>query len=208
MLSTSPLGGMVDSRGRIGYVRGEMIRAAVPEDLAAVSRTFTRSFWDDPVMRWLFPDDAEFGDGTVMLDFLRRLILNGNALVTPDVVAFSLWVEPGRPEVDVESTTSRIPTAELIEKFIALREALDRNMPPEPHWYLQMVGTHPDWQRRGIASRLINEGLSWARRDGVGVYLETETIENVAYYRHLGFEVRSEWDVDRGPHMWGMWRQG
>lgn len=184
-----------------------IIRNIERSDLPALCATFARSFWDDPVMRWLFPDDGVFADGTVMADFFRRLMAHGHSLVTPDVVAFALWVPPGRPEVDVESGSDELPPPELLEKFIALRSALEVNTPTEPHWYLQMVGTHPDWQRRGIASRLIGEGLSWAGRDGFGVYLETETIENVAYYRHLGFEVRSEWDVDAGgPHMWGMWQ--
>lgn len=159
-------------------------------------------------MRWLFPDDEVFRDGTVMRDFFRRLVANGHALVTPDVAAFSLWIPPGRPDVEVEPSATEPPPDDLIVKFIALRGALEANTPGEEHWYLQMIGTHPDWQRRGIGSALINEGLSWARRDGLGVYLETETPENVAYYRHLGFEVRSEWDVDAGgPHMWRMWHE-
>ena len=185
------------------------VRSAVDADLSVLCRTFARSFWDDPVMRWLFPIDEDFADGTVMKDFFRRLIANGNGLVTSDVVAFAMWIAPGRPEVDVPSESTEIPPMELIEKFVALREAIAQNTPSEPHWYLQMVGTHPDWQRRGIASRLIEQGLDWARRDGLGTYLETETIENVAYYRHLGFEVRTEWDVAAGgPHMWGMWHPG
>ena len=185
---------------------GQHFRAASQGDVPALRVAFVRSFWDDPVMRWLFPDDAQFRDGTVMIDFLRRMVAHGHSLVTPDVVAFSLWVPPGRPEVDIEPTSTDVPPDDLIAKFMALRTALAENTPEEPHWYLQMVGTHPDWQRRGIGSRLINEGLSWARRDDLGAYLETETAENVVYYRHLGFEVRSEWDVaEGGPHMWGMW---
>lgn len=173
--------------------------------MPAVCATFARSFWDDPVMRWLFPDDETFRDGTVMRDFFRRLIAHEHSLVTPDVVAFSLWIPPGRPEVEIESTATE-PPSDLLAKFIALRGALEANTPTDEHWYLQMVGTHPDWQRRGIGATLIYEGISWARRDGLGVYLETETPENVAYYRHLGFEVRTEWDVpEAGPHMWGMW---
>lgn len=157
-------------------------------------------------MRWLFPDDDVFRDGTVMQDFFHRLLAHKKSFVTADVVAFALWIPPGRPEVDVESTASQMPPDDLLAKFVALREALAMNTPPEDHWYLQLVGTHPDWQRRGIGSRLINEGIEWARHEGLGVYLETETIENVAYYRHLGFDVRSEWDVAAGgPHMWGMW---
>jgi GNAT superfamily N-acetyltransferase len=181
-------------------------RHAELTDIPSLCNTFARSFWDDPVMRWLFPDDDVFRDGTVMQDFFHRLLAHKKSFVTADVVAFALWIPPGRPEVDVESTASQMPPDDLLAKFVALREALATNTPPEDHWYLQLVGTHPDWQRRGIGSRLINEGIEWARHEGLGVYLETETIENVAYYRHLGFDVRSEWDVAAGgPHMWGMW---
>lgn len=181
-------------------------RNAEASDLSAICTTFARSFWDDPVMRWLFPDDDSFRDGTVMVDFFRRLLAYERSFVTNDVVAFSLWIPPGRPEVNVEPTSTHMPPEELLKKFIALRSALEANTPSEDHWYLQMVGTHPDWQRRGIGASLICQGIEWAKKDGLGVYLETETVENVAYYRHLGFDVRTEWDVaEGGPHMWGMW---
>jgi ribosomal protein S18 acetylase RimI-like enzyme len=183
-----------------------VFRSATRADLSAIRTTFIRSFWDDPVMRWLVPGDADFENVTMMDDFFARLIAYGHSLVTPDVASFSLWIPPGRPEVDYESVPTDAPSDELVAKFIALGEAIASNTPTDEHWYLQMIGTHPDWQGRGIGSMLIREGQSWARRDGLGVYLETETIENVAYYRHLGFEVRTEWEVATGgPHMWGMW---
>ncbi len=181
-------------------------RAAEQSDFSAIKSTFVKSFWDDPVMRWLIPDDEEFASTTVLDDFFRRLLAYEHSLVSHDIVSFSLWIPPGRPEVEFETTSTEVPSEELIPKFIALGEAIEANTPVEEHWYLQMIGTHPDWQGRGIGSMLIREGLSWAARDGLGVYLETETVENVAYYRHLGFEVRTEWDVAAGgPHMWGMW---
>ncbi len=182
------------------------LRPAQSTDLSSICMTFARSFWDDPVMRWLFPEDDVFADGTVMKDFFRRLLAHQRSTVTSDVVAFAMWIPPGRPEVEVEPTSTEPPSEAMLEKFIALRGALEENTPHEEHWYLQMVGTHPDWQRKGLGSRLIAEGIEWARKDGLGVYLETETAENVAYYQHLGFRVRTEWDVAAGgPHMWGMW---
>ncbi|MFM8856654.1 MAG: GNAT family N-acetyltransferase [Actinomycetota bacterium] len=184
----------------------DRIRPAQQTDLTQIRKTFIRSFWEDPVVRWLFPDDEDFRDGSMMIDFFRRLIAHGCSSVTPDVVAFALWIPPGRPDVEFETIQTDPPSDELIGKFIALGEAIAVHTPAEDHWYLQTVGTHPDWQRRGYGSLLIEEGIARARRDGLGVYLETETIENVAYYQHLGFEIRSEWDVDAGgPHMWGMW---
>ncbi len=181
------------------------LRLAGVADVPRICTTFARSFWDDPVMRWLFPDDDMFAGGAVMTDFFRRMIAHGHTHVSPDIVAFAAWIPPGRPEVEVEPTSTEPPPDHMITKFVALRTALAENTPAEDHWYLQMVGTHPDWQRQGIGSRLIRDGIDRARRDGLGVYLETETIENVAYYRHLGFEVRTEWDIENGPHMWGMW---
>lgn len=183
-----------------------LIRRAELTDLARIRKTFVRSFWDDPVVRWLFPDDAEFANGSMMVDFFRRLIARGCSSVTHDVVGFALWIPPGRPDVEIEPSETDLPTAELIGKFIALGEAVAAHTPTEDHWYLQTIGTHPDWQRQGIGSLLIAEGMERARRGGLSVYLETETVDNVAYYRHLGFEVRSEWDLGAGgPHMWGMW---
>jgi len=191
----------------IGEMKNSFRRAEL-DDFGVIKSTFMKAFWDDPIMRWLFPYDSQFRKLTGMADYLRKLVAYNHGLVTPDVVAFSLWIPPGRPDVEVEGGTesTEVPTEELISKFVALMNSIVANTPREEHWYLQFVGTHPDWQGQGIGSMLIREGLSWARRDGLGVYLETETIENVAYYRHLGFEVRTEWDITSdGPHMWGMW---
>lgn len=186
------------------------VEVADQSHLPLICRTFARSFWDDPVMRWLFPDDDVFRDGTVMETFFKRLLAHEHSYVTSDVVAFAMWIPPGRPEVEVEPSTPREPpTAELVSRFVALQGVLAANTPQEDHWYLQMVGTHPDWQRLGFGTHLIRQGIERATTDGLGVYLETETVENVAYYRHLGFEVRSEWTVSAGgPQMWGMWHRG
>ena len=77
-----------------------------------------------------------------------------------------------------------------------------------------MLATHPDWQRTGYGAALMGEVFAIADTEGLGCYLETETEENVAYYRRHGFEVRTEWDLmtddendrSQGPHQWGMWR--
>ena len=91
--------------------------------------------------------------------------------------------------------------------------AVAAHRPDEPHWYLQLLATHPDWQRRGLGAQLMEVAFEQADSAGEPCYLETERPELVAYYRRYGFEVRSEWDLDPdatlgeiGPHMWGMYR--
>ena len=90
--------------------------------------------------------------------------------------------------------------------YAIIGTVLAEHTPAEPHWYLQLLATHPDWQRQGVGAALMGSMFERAAAEGLPCYLETETIGNVAYYRHHGFEVRSEWDVPTGPHMWGMFR--
>lgn len=190
-----------------------LIRQATPADLGRVCRTACLAFADDPVMRFLFPDDDEYfaGGGTVLRFAMRRWMARGQTWVTDDGVAVAAWVPPDPEPLDLvrEPADGPFPDApDRAARFTAIGNAVAAHTPPEPHWYLNLIGTHPDWQRQGIAAALICHRFEAADADGLACYLETETPENVAYYRSLGFEVRSEWDVDHpaGPHMWGMLR--
>ena len=188
------------------------IRRATEADLTTVSRTYGRAFVDDPVMRWLIPDDDEYE--AIQVRFFgalaRRWLFHGTLWCTDDGVAVAGWNPPGRPEADVVDPTPVDHPDWRIERFIALRTVIDANTPNELHWHLNMIATHPDWQRRGLAGALMTTVFEIADDAGLPCYLETETPENVAYYRHHGFEVRSEWDAatadSQGPHMWGMLR--
>jgi GNAT superfamily N-acetyltransferase len=187
------------------------IRLATAQDIDRLATTATRAFADDPVMRWLLPDDEEYVQcNPPMVAFMcRRWQATQSQWCTDDGVALAGWVPPGRPDVDVERPAIVHPERRLA-KFDALRAAFAAQTPAEPHWYLNMLATHPDWQRQGLGAALLSEVFALADEQGLPCYLETETAENVGYYRHHGFEVRSEWDLatelDPGPHMWGMLR--
>ena len=182
---------------------------ATKAEIPRLCLTAVRAFVDDPVLRWLYPDDAEFeaDRGTVMRIPMRRWIAHGETWTTEDGVAVAAWVPPGRPDVDVDVGPIPAHPDWRLARFDALRGVMSANTPPERHWYLNLLATHPDWQRQGLGGALMNVMFERADRDGLACYLETETPENVAYYRHHGFEIRTEWDVPPdGPHMWGMLR--
>jgi len=185
-------------------------RKATHGDLARICRTVTVSFAEEPIVRWLFPDDEEYFAGLVMRPFLRRLLAHDETYITDDCVAVAAFVPPGRPEVevDVEPETDLAPAPpERVERYIALGEAMHEHTPPEPHWYLNVLGTHPDWQRQGLGALLMSMLFATCDEQGSPMYLETGTPSNVAYYGHHGFIVRSEFDVGAGgPHLWGMIR--
>jgi GNAT superfamily N-acetyltransferase len=186
-------------------------RLADDADIARAARTVTRAFVDDPVMRWFFPDLADYeANQPELASFMaRRWHAHGTLWCTDDAVAVAGWVPPGRPDVEVAPPAIEHPPWR-IERFVAIRTALAEHTPAEPHWYLNMLATHPDWQRQGLGGALMRVVFDLADGAGLPCYLETETVMNVGYYRHHGFDVRSEWDLRTddadGPHMWGMLR--
>ena len=185
------------------------IRLAQLGDLPQLAITSTRAFADDPLMRWFFPDDVDYeAINPQLVDHMcKRWHAQGSLWCSGDGAAMAGWVPPGRPEVDVGPWPEFGHPEWRLARFAAIGEALHANTPNERHWYLNMLATHPDWQRRGLGSALLEVVFDRARQDGLPCYLETETEANVAYYHHHGFEVRSEWDLpDGGPHMWGMLR--
>lgn len=206
----------MNGRGRVGagqaVERRLAVRRASERDLRRVARTVSRAFVDDPVMRWLIPDDDEYerDHQLVFGNIARRWLATESLWCTADAVAVAGWVPPGRPEVEPEGVVPHEHPEWRIARFKALSEATGAHTPDEPHWYLNMLAAHPDWQRQGLGGALMAAVFDIADADGLGCYLETETEANVAYYRRHGFEVRSEWDLrtddSDGPHMWGMLR--
>ncbi|MCU1504936.1 MAG: putative acetyltransferase [Ilumatobacteraceae bacterium] len=169
------------------------------------------AFADDPLLRWFYPErDEYFHQGPSAFQFIaRRSVAHHSAFTTDDGVAVAMFLPPGRPEVEVEPPPDAVPpSGELMARFGVLGVVMAEHTPPEPHWYLNVLATHPDWQRQGLGAAVIGPIGEVCRRDGLAMYLETQTIANVAYYTHLGFRVRSEWDVPLdGPHLWGMIRE-
>jgi GNAT superfamily N-acetyltransferase len=188
-----------------------IVRKATEADLVRLCRAAMHAFADDPIFRWFYPDDADYfaGDGATLRPFIRRWLAYDCTYTTDDGVSLAAFIPPGRPEVEVEPEPFAIPPSEeLLAKFMAIGPAMHEHTPPETHWYLNMLGTHPHWQRQGLGTLVMSPITELCDRDGLPLYLETETVANVAYYSHLGFTVRSEWDVPLdGPHMWGMLRR-
>ena len=69
-----------------------------------------------------------------------------------------------------------------------------KHRPAEPHIYLNVLGVEPDLQRRHFGVALLDylRAQVSLRSDLAGVYLETATESNVAYYSHVGYRVIGE----------------
>lgn len=163
-------------------------------------------------MRWVWPDVRRWTSvGHAFLACLAEVRLaGGEAWVTDDLGAVSLWEPPGgiyasRPGLWQEFNALLTPDEE--ERLAAYDDMVDRRRPAEPHWYLGVLAVDAGRRGRGLARSVVSPILDSADRTGTSAMLETATPVNLAIYARLGFEVRAEIDLPHdGPHVWLMHR--
>jgi ribosomal protein S18 acetylase RimI-like enzyme len=90
-------------------------------------------------------------------------------------------------------------------RAMRLADTLFKNRPAEPHLYLNLLGVDPKHQRKHFGIALLDRlrELASLRSELAGVYLETATEANVAYYVRAGYELLGE-IFPIGVRMWRM----
>lgn len=189
------------------------IRKATPSDEPTIKTALGRAFQDDPVFRWIVPDDAlrRARLASVFGAFSEVYLPLGETYVASAGAGAALWapagVEPFTPE-QAEAFGQRLfevlgPDA---ERAAALDELLDEHHPEEPALYLQFVGVVREHQGQGLGSRMLTVVLERADASGTPAYLEATSPDNRRLYRRHGFEVLEELTLPDGPSLWPMWR--
>ena len=137
------------------------------EQLEAVATTVAASFADDPIWQWIY----NTGDQTIPIEIgivLARMLVAQSTPVDAIHVAtgcgaVALWSAPAGSSSpdneqlrDEQTGTHFAAFAGQIGDRIALTgklsETMKRHRPDEPHWYLGILGTHPDHQNQGLGS--------------------------------------------------------
>jgi GNAT superfamily N-acetyltransferase len=140
----------------------------------------------------------------------------GQVLTTDGYAGASVWMKPGHWKMPTTTTLRILPgTLRLLGVRSILRTfkvltAFEKRHPKEEHWYLELLGTDPPMQRKGVGAALMADVLGRCDREGLPAYLETQKPDNVAYYRHHGFEVVDTMTVGKDEQevtCWFMWRE-
>ena len=189
-------------------------RRTAGRDLPMLVETLVAAFVDDPVMTWCVPD-AQRRPQILGALFEIAVDVNqpyGELYVTdPLPVAGAVWVPSGSQptgEDAVQLYTWYVEAAEeYADRVVAILERMDECHPQEPHDYLFLLGTRPEWQSRGLGSALLREVLEHCDREGRPAYLEASSEGNRRLYRRHGFEMTGEIRFPDGPSMWPMWRE-
>ena len=95
-----------------------------------------------------------------------------------------------------------------MERFLKYADVCDDTVPSWPHHYLGILGVRPGYQGQGIGAALVEATKREALGHSVseGVCLNTEAVENLAFYERRGLEILKSCPVD-SIRTWSMvWR--
>jgi len=193
------------------------VRPASLDDVDRLAGIAASGFYDDPVLSWVFPDDA------IRLDRLRfifagltrdTLPARGVVHLAGDVCA-AFWRDPSfehgrtaRDRVADSEGDATFPFApDELERLAILGEAMMANHPHEPHWYLNVVSTMPQHQGEGLGAAVLRPVLERCDADGVRAYLESSNPRNLPFYRRHGFVDAGGISLEGGPALTKMWRE-
>lgn len=183
---------------------------AAERDLAV--ETAVRAFIADPMLRWFLAGDDAAWEGQAR-EFFGGLVDvklgGGEAWLADAGAAIALWDPPGGCLLADEVTGplwadiwNRV-SGGAHDRVSVLEKTIHPLLPPEPHWYLGVLATHPHHRRKGLATAVLQPVLRAADRAGLPAYLETASEQNLAFYATLGFTERGDAQAGPdGPRVW------
>jgi ribosomal protein S18 acetylase RimI-like enzyme len=187
-------------------------RRATPPDIELVTTIVEQAFANDPLWsRALSPLSVAqrrpfwrlFAEGT--LRYPWTWLLEGDR-------ATSLWIPPGGTEMSPEQQERLSGLASGLgseeDNFHELLRRFDVAHPrTEPHYYLSLLGTHPDHRGQGLGMRLLAHDLELIDEEHRAAYLESSNPANNRRYESAGFKSVGEFSYpDDGPAVTTMWR--
>jgi GNAT superfamily N-acetyltransferase len=187
-------------------------RVATGADVDGVTNTLWAAFRDDPVWSWAFPERSKME--VWWRFFVQSALRYPWVWITGDYAAATIWIPPGGSELTAQEDERLGPLLdELVgERAPAVLELLDRfdasHPRNEPHYYLTMLGTHPDHRGHGLGMGLLAENLARIDNEAMPAYLESSNPTNHPRYERLGFDRIGEFSTPDGSHTLAtMWRQ-
>ncbi|QYG93485.1 GNAT family N-acetyltransferase [Iamia sp. SCSIO 61187] len=190
-------------------------RIATRADVPALATALAGAFRSDPLWHWMV-GDLDRWDVRAAGAFAAEAAVKvryGHTYTTDDRAGAALWAPPGTWKGTLgDARRVALPMLRLTggvgaRRGLGVLRACERAHPPSPdHWYLAVLGTHPDHQGRGVGSALLRPVLERCDLDGTGAYLESSKPENVAFYERHGFRATDTITPGGSPPLTLMWR--
>jgi ribosomal protein S18 acetylase RimI-like enzyme len=169
------------------------ISGASDDDRARVFATLTSAFREDPVERWLYPEERAYDAcfPAFLAAFGGEAFAHNTVWRLDDFAVVALWLSPGvAPDAEeiVRVLTTTVEGVRLADTMAAL-EQMDAAHPHFSHWYLPWFGVDAALQGSGLGGTLLGECLTVVDASGLPAYLETPNPRTIAFYERHGFRV-------------------
>ncbi|MGA7711049.1 MAG: GNAT family N-acetyltransferase [Rhizomicrobium sp.] len=190
-------------------------RRAVMDDAGTLSRLFAAAFVNDPVFDWIARPGAKRAAGMERFFFWllkSRAIPFGEVWMSEGAAA--AWLPPEAPA----SPGGFAEQMKLIPLFIrlcgfprlmrgsAMADAMEKNHPAEPHFYLAFIAVAPRLQGMGLGGALLEATVKRADDGRVPAYLENSNPKNTKLYERAGFVTKRNIAPVGAPPLIAMWR--
>jgi ribosomal protein S18 acetylase RimI-like enzyme len=190
-------------------------RRAVMDDAGTLSRLFAAAFVNDPVFDWIARPGPKRAAGMERFFFWllkSRAIPFGEVWLSEGAAA--AWLPPEAPA----SPGGFAEQMKLIPLFIrlcgvprlmrgsAMADAMEKNHPAEPHFYLAFIAVAPRLQGMGLGGALLEATVKRADDGRVPAYLENSNPKNTKLYERAGFVTKRNIAPVGAPPLIAMWR--
>ena len=172
------------------------------------------AFADDPIWEWICApgrNGSPLAANWFAAEAGAKLRGHGEVLVDDQVRWAALWAPPGHWKATTkEMGAVLVSSVRLFRTRLPRALGLEAKMTKvhlrEPHWYLAVLGTHPDHQGHGIGGALIGSITDRCDDQGLVSYLESSKQQNVSFYERFGFKVTEQTAHKGSPPLWLMRR--
>ena len=183
-----------------------------------IIEVFSTAFEKYPLMEFFLgntPKDLSRGIWQYIGDIalIRDSSLLG-AFVDGKLQGVAFINSPDKPTDDVEKLMAPLEEQlaiaigeEAAMRMDAYSRLKDANKPSQPHFYINLIGVHPQSQGKGVGKALLSQirAMSEQHPQSCGVGLDTQTEQNAAYYQRCGYGVSNTTKLDFVP-FWFMFQ--
>jgi ribosomal protein S18 acetylase RimI-like enzyme len=192
-------------------------RRATLDDVVPLSRLFASAFMDDPVFDYMVRSGARRRSALETFFrgmFTARDIPQNEVWTSADYSVCVSWLPSGaRRGVSGLRLLKWLPWSYRVfglERFgraIAMQEAMEKNHPHEPHFYLAFIAVSPEFQGAGLGSRILDATLAQIDAAGMPAYVENSRSRNTPFYQRAGFIAQNDISPKGAPPLLAMWRE-
>lgn len=207
-------------------INGQLIRGKQKmirldnKDLSWISEVLTEAFLNKPPYNQIFTEPNHQRLTYFFINFLCKYALKyGECYTTTEKTGVALWLKPQAPDISFLKACFHGMYAAPIKMgaktffhfmmFVTHISRRHRKCIAKPHYYLLLIGVSPEAAGQGIGTQLLSSMLKRAAEEKIAVYVETQNINNLAFYQKESFKLIEQTEIPFVQTLsnWGMIKQ-